>query len=215
MSHNNCSDNVTNRKVMSETTTGQCANCGQPATSKYCGTACFRVWQRSGDRDARFWAKVKIGAPNECWPWQASVIGAHGYKYGQFSLPRGADGKPRTIYAHRYVCELTHGPIPSGLVAMHSCDNTVCCNPRHIKPGTQGDNLRDASAKGHFKCPRPTAHKVNTEDLADIDALLKAGERQIRIAEKYGVTRAWVCQYAKGQRRLYDRPSARLVRRSA
>jgi len=208
MSRNKCSDKFTGSETVSGTATGRCATCGAVAKSKYCGIDCYRVQQRSGDIEARFWAKVKIGAPNDCWPWQGSAIGSHGYKYGQFAIARDpATGKSRSIYAHRYVCELTYGPLQPGHVARHVvCDFTLCCNPAHIAPGTQADNLRDASVKGHFKCPRPTAQKVSTSDLADIDRLLATGTPQARIAERYGVSAGWVSQYAKGLRRQYDRP---------
>ena len=212
-----CSVTYTKEVTVSENATQRCARCGAPTKSKYCGTACFRAWQRSGNIETRFWSKIKAGAPNACWPWQASLIGVHGYKYGQFSLPRGADGKPRTTYAHRFAYELTHGAIPQGLVVLHSCDRPSCCNPAHLSVGTQGDNLRDASAKGHFKVPRPTAHKINTTDLVEIDRLLATGGRgtQARIAKQYGVSKAWVSQYAKGDRRLYDRPKAKPAKTEA
>ncbi len=153
----------------------------------------------------RFWAKVAIGAPDACWPWTASRIGKHGYKYGQFTL--NGDGKQRHVYAHRFAYEVTKGPLADGQKACHTCDSTPCCNPAHLFAGTQGDNLRDASAKGHLRRPRPTAQKIRTEDLAVIDALLASGELKYKIAAQFGVSAAWVGQYAKGRRRQYDRPA--------
>lgn len=152
----------------------------------------------------RFWAKVRRSAPDACWPWTANLVGKHGYKYGQFTLNSG--GKQQHIYAHRFAYEVTHGPLAEGQKCCHSCDFTPCCNPAHLFSGTQGDNLRDASLKGHFRCPRPTAHIVTTDQLPEVDALLAAGEKQIRIAERYGVSTCWVSRYAKGLIRQYDRP---------
>lgn len=216
MSHNNCSDKFTEREAASGKTTGKCEACGKPASGKFCDAACYTSFRRKASAAStvdRFWSKVKIGHPTECWLWQASAIGSHGYKYGQFALNRDASGNPRNVYTHRFVCELTHGPLKDGQVAMHSCDQSLCCNPAHISPGTQAENLRDASRKGHLKVPRSTAQKITTDQLPEIDALLAAGERQVRIAERYGVSKGWVCQYAKGTRRLYDRPVARTAKR--
>lgn len=36
------------------------------------------------------------------------------------------------------------------LFICHRCDNRKCFNPEHLFVGTQGDNLRDASAKGRL-----------------------------------------------------------------
>lgn len=154
----------------------------------------------------RFWAKVAIGAPDACWPWTGSRVGKHGYKYGQFTLNGG--GKQRHVYAHRFAYEVTKGPLADGQKSCHDCDVTFCCNPAHLFSGTQGDNLRDASSKGHFRCPRPTAQKVTADQLPEIDALLATGERgvQARIARMYDVTPGWVSQYVHGLRRQYDRP---------
>ncbi|MBN1837885.1 MAG: HNH endonuclease [Spirochaetales bacterium] len=90
----------------------------------------------------RFWSKVEIGAPDECWPW----TGAKTKGYGSLRVGDHA------VYAHRLAYELTYGPIPEGrgfhgTVAMHTCDNPACCNPGHIVIGTQEENLRDMSAK--------------------------------------------------------------------
>jgi len=37
-----------------------------------------------------------------------------------------------------------HGtPIPPGLYALHSCDNQMCFNADHLRPGTHAENMRD------------------------------------------------------------------------
>ena len=97
--------------------------------------------------DAGFWDRMdRSGGPTACWPWRGAIQTrskqGHG-GYGWFS--RG--GKVR--YAHRHALELTIGRVlEPGEVAMHSCDNPPCCNPAHLRAGTQGDNLRDMAAKG-------------------------------------------------------------------
>ena len=50
--------------------------------------------------------------------------------------------------AHRVSVELTYGPIPKGLQALHRCDVTGCVNPDHLYIGTKEDNSRDAYFRG-------------------------------------------------------------------
>jgi hypothetical protein len=101
-----------------------------------------------------FWDGVDKSAGNDaCWPWKLA-INANGY--GSF----WHTGKCYT--ASRYAYELANGPIPFGKgyhgnVVMHSCDNRACCNPRHLRIGTQGDNNRDRDAKGRGWWQKVTA----------------------------------------------------------
>lgn len=87
----------------------------------------------------RFWERVVRGGPRECWEWQGS---RHPSGHGQVW-----DGE-KVVYAHRTAWALVNGPVPDGLVVMHSCDNPPCANPAHLSVGTQGDNLRDMASKG-------------------------------------------------------------------
>ncbi|MBK7086996.1 MAG: HNH endonuclease [Flavobacteriales bacterium] len=74
-----------------------------------------------------------------CWLWHGTK---HAYGYGVFLLPGDVP-----VRAHRYAYERVHGPIPDGLVVMHSCDNPPCVNPAHLSLGTRDDNNRDMSQK--------------------------------------------------------------------
>jgi hypothetical protein len=87
-----------------------------------------------------YWRSRSILDPGTgCWLFQ----GAHDRDgYGQ------ARRQGVLVLAHRAAYEAVNGPIPKGQVMLHSCDQPQCCNPDHVTPGTQADNMADAAAKG-------------------------------------------------------------------
>lgn len=96
----------------------------------------------------RFWAKVDIRGPDECWPWK-SAEGTN--TYGTIGGEGGR--KAGSLKTHRVAYELSKGPIPEGLWVLHSCDNRPCCNPKHLRAGTQKDNHDDMDKRGRRVIP--------------------------------------------------------------
>lgn len=88
----------------------------------------------------RFWTKVDVR--DGCWSWRAA---RNPKGYGVFSC------EGRTVSAHRFSYELYNGPIPSGMVVRHKCDNPPCVNPDHLELGTQADNERDKINRGRYR----------------------------------------------------------------
>lgn len=91
--------------------------------------------------EQKFWARVAIGKPDECWLWNA---GRNWFGYGQVHW----NGK--NCRSHRIAYMLTYGPIGEGIKIRHTCDNPPCCNPSHLIPGTQLDNMRDMVKRGRL-----------------------------------------------------------------
>lgn len=88
----------------------------------------------------RFWSRIDIDPdPFHCWEWQGS-ISSDGYG--------NAYGFGRCINAHRMALLMCGISLSSSIVVMHDCDNPLCCNPMHLTPGTQLQNVRDCIKKG-------------------------------------------------------------------
>lgn len=85
----------------------------------------------------RFWSKVDIRGPDDCWVWKA---GRFDSGYGVFTIKR------RNVRAHRFAYEIANGP--TDLCVLHKCDNPPCCNPAHLWEGTELENVHDRDRKG-------------------------------------------------------------------
>ncbi len=141
--------------------------------------------------DERFWSRVDIREPHECWEWKAyrDPLG-----YGRFRM----DGTRQPTTAHRASWEISFGPIgDTRLFVCHHCDNPPCVNPDHLFLGTQKDNLIDMDSKGrrgnydHSGEGNPAA-KLTREDVIEIRRLLALGEMQKDVADKFRVSRSLI-----------------------
>jgi hypothetical protein len=84
-----------------------------------------------------FWRFVE--KTDGCWQW---IGHRSGRRYGGFKL----GGKEHR--AHRLSWELHNGPVPTGLVVRHDCDNPLCVRPDHLRIGTQAQNIADMDNRG-------------------------------------------------------------------
>ena len=118
----------------------------------------------------RFWRRVMIGAPDVCWPFLGARSNSswHGSIY--------CDGKQRL--AHRIAYQLATGTklvdVPrlrsDSICVLHICDNPPCCNPAHLRLGTQKENIREASAKSRLLTGDANGARRYPERLARGDA---------------------------------------------
>lgn len=141
--------------------------------------------------EQRFWDKIVVGRPDECWPWTA---GDNGSGYGRLFVEKG-----RKVYAHRFAYALAAGKEPpADLCVCHRCDNPPCCNPAHLFLGSKAENNADMAAKGRARPPtvRGEQHglsRLSEDDVREIRASYAAGGRSQRaLARQFGVDQALI-----------------------
>ena len=104
----------------------------------------------------RFWKKVTVKSPNECWNWTAYTDKKG---YGEIKV----DGKKKR--APRIAWELEYGTIPIDTCVCHKCDNPTCVNPTQLVVGTMADNMYDKKMKDRGRKP-----KCKHTDVVEITA---------------------------------------------
>jgi hypothetical protein len=133
------------------------------------------------------------GGPDACWEWT-------GYRdplgYGMTALI--VDGTRKTMKAHRAVYLTCVGDVPAGLFLLHSCDNPPCCNPAHLRPGTQIENMHDRKTRGAgYPKGAQVYNALQLDDglVATIRAEYRPRDREFGtpgLARKYGLSRTSV-----------------------
>jgi hypothetical protein len=82
---------------------------------------------------------VTPGDPSQCW---VTDVARDKNGYSRLVI------QGRTYKLHRLAYEHLVGPIPDGLLILHTCDNPPCCNPAHLYPGTPAQNMLDKKNRG-------------------------------------------------------------------
>lgn len=132
---------------------------------------------------SRFWDKVDVRSPGECWEWSASR-GPRGY--GNFG-----NRYTKSRLAHRFSWFLHHGEeLPSHIFVCHACDNPACVNPAHLWRGTHSDNMADMDAKGRRVISRGEGIAGAKLTESDVHAIRQDPRFHRMIAEDFGVSRA-------------------------
>jgi hypothetical protein len=102
-----------------------------------------------------------------CWLWTGSKLGGYA-NLGSCGI---------TFRVHRYVWEKANGPIPSGLLVLHKCDNPACIRLEYLYLGTDQDNTNDKYSKG-----RANSSHLTRADVIAIKRLCQEGYTYREIA---------------------------------
>jgi HNH endonuclease len=135
-----------------------------------------------------FWKKVLRGAPEVCWPWTG------------YTKPSGhglTTYKSEPIHASRKAYILTHGPFDLRLCVLHTCDNAVCCNPKHLYLGTRMDNMIDRFGNIAPEFRKATGRNRVLTD-AQIEELWEMRRNRVPLrecAKKFGIHIGTICRY--------------------
>jgi len=139
-----------------------------------------------------FHSHVSVATEAECWPWTGPKTPA-----GYGTLKMMVHGVP-VFLAHRAAWSVHNDkPIPKGMHILHSCDNPPCCNPLHLRAGSNAENVRDSVVRGRHS---GKFHKIPSEAIAELR--LNPSE----IASRFGLSRKTVLRNL----RLSPAESARL-----
>jgi hypothetical protein len=128
------------------------------------------------------WKRIENG----CW----EVVSHKPMSNGYVLFRRG---KLSTL-AHRYVYEMSVGPIPTGLFLCHKCDNPLCVNPKHMFLGSQHDNMMDmVNKKRHAWGERSGRAILTDKKVIAIFKKFRKGTPKypgnaLELSKKYGVS---------------------------
>lgn len=91
------------------------------------------------------WPKIEFAGDH--WLWLGAVD-----RDGHGVCRIAGDRRKRRV--HRVVWEVLIGPIPDALVLDHVCRVRQCCNPAHLQPVTNAENVKRRAADDRTHCPK-------------------------------------------------------------
>jgi len=160
--HRPCIEEQTQRRR-----TAPCLGCSEPGQyakrvrdAGYCRT-CKPVLRRApmalatmdGDypRILELLKARTIRTADGCWEWQGpKTTGGYGCGSGAERLPDGST-KAKMFMTHRLALECKMGRPLGAHQAHHICANTLCCNPDHLQPVTNAENMGEMRARKSFE----------------------------------------------------------------
>jgi hypothetical protein len=152
-----------------------------------CGCAQYRAVSKANKKYvtvADYLANTK--RTGFCLEWQGYVTTAGYGSVGTYTPKTGSTTR-RSGLVHRRVYELVHGDAPK--VVMHTCDNRLCVNPKHLVGGTQKDNIADAVGKGRLnqsKRKYTATYKGKVIGLAELSTLEKIPMATLQWRARHG-----------------------------
>jgi hypothetical protein len=127
---------------------------------------------------------MKGGDTSQCWPWTSGL---------------NKDGRPYFTYqgkkllAYRVTYDLFHAEPLGDRLALHQCDNEICCNPHHINPGEHQKNMDEMKERQRHGLPHHTVRAIRklcegdraVKEIADLYGISETTVRDIRDRKNY------------------------------
>lgn len=121
----------------------------------------------------KFFKYIRIDG--DCWTWTG---GKNENGYGKFHIGR------KQYYAHRISFSVFRCDIGTGLIIDHTCKNTSCVNPEHLRQVTQKTNMLENSESVSYyhslKTHCPQGHEYNESNTH----IKKKGIRECRACDR-------------------------------
>ena len=144
----------------------QCEKCKKEfepnhGNAKYCSEICY------------FESNISKNIFTNCWEW---IAGIDSSKRGHANF----NGKRKK--AHLFALYLNGIELEPGMVCRHLCNNSLCCNPDHLKTGTHSENIIDRTIAGSVSAENngnsllsneEAIFIYNSKSILDIDELKK------------------------------------------
>lgn len=145
-------------------------------------------------RATEFWMLVDRSYWEGCWPWMGRYVNKDGY--GEFF-----DGE-RMVGAHELALRYSTGEIRHpDLDTCHSCNNPLCCNPRHLRYDTRQSNVDDMTSAGRQARGERNGHaKLTGADVVLIRERAERGATGKALADQYGVQPSAITMILTGKR---------------
>lgn len=176
------------------------SGCGKNSKSKGLCSMHYRRMSLYGDlsanhRDGQVWKlidAITVNPADECIPWRRSVNAA-GYARAQMN--------GREVRVSRVICEREYGPPPTPFHhAAHSCGNSVCVNPRHIRWATPQENIDDKKIHGtNLRGSRHGLSVLTEGQVRVIKQQLSKGVKQRQLASEFEVSPSTIYAIAAGK----------------
>ena len=125
-----------------------------------------------------------------CWEWTGSVA-SNGY--GQINV------NLKHYYIHRVAARLWLDDWDLQLCVLHTCDNRLGFNPKHLRMGTKADNCQDMWNKGrghpHYGEDNPAATLTEKQ----VKVIIASPKSPVTLARRYNVTVKHIRRLRRGE----------------
>ncbi len=150
------------------------------------------------DYKIKFLKKIDIPKDkNECFIWLGAKVPDLSGNYRPYIKLNNI-----SYYASRVLYYMIYHIDPGELYVLHTCDEPMCMNPKHLFLGTLEDNMRDRADKGRYNNhgENNPNNKLTEQDVIAIREKYSTGKyTQEELASEYNVNRSMINHIISGR----------------